>query len=258
MHVAVDANAAADMLIQTWRHLVTGIPDGWSRYDGKSLGAVTRVAVPALNGVWSGGVEADVEVTSALLDEIAATGMPHCLQVRPGVTADFVDLADARGMTREDDIPLMVLEDLGGRGNQVDQSGLVIRELRPEDAPLHARVVASGFDAPAEPFLQLMTPRVLSLHGVRCYLGEVDRQPVTTALGVSLGSSVGLFNIATLPTQRRHGFGAAITARAVFDGFAAGCTWSWLQSSNLGYGVYEHLGFRTLERWSCWVAVGSS
>jgi hypothetical protein len=44
-----------------------------------------------------------------------------------------------------------------------------------------------------------------------------------------------------------------VTARAAADGFAAGATWAWLQSSTTGYHVYEALGFRTLERWLCWV-----
>jgi hypothetical protein len=31
-------------------------------------------------------------------------------------------------------------------------------------------------------------------------------------------------------------------------------SWAFLQSSALGFGVYEQLGFRTVERWECWVA----
>ena len=37
------------------------------------------------------------------------------------------------------------------------------------------------------------------------------------------------------------------------DGFESGATWSWLQSSEAGYTLYERLGFRTVARWPCWL-----
>jgi GNAT superfamily N-acetyltransferase len=158
-------------------------------------------------------------------------------------------------MALEEDIPLMALEDPHQLDAAQSVSGLTIRELSPSEAHLHARLAAAGFEAPAEMFLQLMTPALLAAAGVRCYLGEAGGQPVTTGLGVTLGSYTGIFNIATPPEQRRRGYAAAITARAVADGLAAGASWSWLQASTPGYKVYERLGFRTVEKWPCWLAV---
>jgi len=131
---------------------------------------------------------------------------------------------------------------------------MLIRELPPVEAPEHARLAAAGFEAPAEPFLQLMTPSVLAAPGVRCYLGEGHGEPVKTAVGLTLGSRVGIFNVATPPAYRRRGYGAAVTARAVADGVAAGANWAWLQSSGAGYHVYNRLGFRTTEDWRCWLS----
>lgn len=129
---------------------------------------------------------------------------------------------------------------------------LRVRQLEPEEASLHALVAAGGFEAPEEPFLQLMTADVLRRPGVRCYLGEVDEVPVTTGLGVTVGESVGIFNTATPPQYRGHGFGAAVTARAVADGLHSGARWSFLQSSPAGYGVYTRLGYSTAELWDLW------
>jgi GNAT superfamily N-acetyltransferase len=137
---------------------------------------------------------------------------------------------------------------------QLDQGDLVIEVLDPEQAVVHAKVAAAGFQAPAEAFLQLTTPAVLGRPGVRTYLGKVDGEPVTTGVGVCFDNHVGIFNVATLPDHRRHGYGAAITAQAVRDGLDRGARWAWLQSSPAGYGVYEKLGFRTLESWECWIA----
>jgi hypothetical protein len=212
------------------------------------------VAVPFLNGVWVQKVDANLEDIADLLDQVAATGLPHCLQFRPGATARLADFARRRGMAYSEDVPLMVVQDPSQLDAAQAVSGLVIRELSPEEAPLHAQVAAASFEVPLEVFLQLTTPEVLATPGVRCYLGEANGLPVTTGLGVKLGSSVAIFNVATPQEHRRRGYGAAVTARAVADGLAAGAQWSWLQASTDGYPVYERLGFRTIESWPCWIA----
>jgi N-acetylglutamate synthase len=233
---------------------VSAIQGGWTRSKGGGLAAVTGVAVPTLNGVWAERVDADTSDIADLLDQVAATGLTHCLQFRPGGADRLVELATRRSMARDEVIPLMALEDHGQLAAAQAVSGLTIRELSPGEAHLHARMAAVGFEVPVEMFLQLMTPSVLAAPGVRCYLGEVGGQPVTTGLGVKLGSYVAIFNIATPPGQRQRGYGAAVTARAVADGLAAGARWSWLQASPAGYKVYERLGFRTVETWQCWLA----
>jgi GNAT superfamily N-acetyltransferase len=217
---------------------------------------VTGVLAPTLNGVWVGGVNFDTGDISELLDEVAAAGLPHCLQFRPGAIDRLTALAISRGMIKEGDIPLMALTDPGRLKAAQAVSGLRLRELSPDEAQLHARVAAAGFEAPVEMFLQLMTPALLALPGARCYLGEVGGQPATTGFGFTIGSYVAIFNIATPPTYRRHGYGSAVTARAVADGLAAGARWSWLQATPAGQPVYERLGFRTVETWSCWIAAG--
>jgi N-acetylglutamate synthase len=240
-------------VVESWLYLASSVPGGWTRAKGAGLAGVTGVAVPSLNGVWVQTLDADLEDISDLLDQVAATGLPHCLQLRPGVVARLAVLAGKRGMTHSENIPLMALEDPGQLDAAQAVSGLVIRELSPDEAQLHARVAAAGFEIPPKLLLQLMTPEVLAAPGVRCYVGEAGGQTVTTGLGVKLGSSVAIFNIATPPEHRRRGYGTAVTARAVADGLAAGAQWSALQSSTDGYKVYERLGFRMLEAWSCWV-----
>jgi ribosomal protein S18 acetylase RimI-like enzyme len=255
--VSVDAAVAGEALVETFRHFVSAVPGSWVRGTNVGVAGVTGVAIPTLNGVWVQQVDAEVEDISDLLDQVAATGLPHCLQFRPGLADRLTDLATSRGMAHVEDIPLMVIEDSGQIDSALVASGLVIRELLPDEAQLHARVAAAGFEVAPEMFLQLMSPAVLAIPGVRCYVGEADGQPVTTGLGIKLGSNVAIFNIATPPEHRRRGYGAAVTARAVADGLAAGAQWSWLQSSTEGYKVYERLGFRTMEAWPCWIAQGA-
>jgi GNAT superfamily N-acetyltransferase len=249
--VTIDADLASQALLDTWRHLLAYVSDGWTRDTGGALAAVTGVALPTLNDV-----RVSSDTVSDLLDQVGATGLPHCLQVRPIGASHLEELAAARGMVSDDDIPLMALADPRSLGALSQVEGLMIRELQPAAAGEHANVAAAGFEAPVELFGQLMTPHILTAPGVRAYLGEVDGKPVTTGLGVTLGSHVGIFNIATPPAYRGRGYGAVVTARAVCDGLEAGATWSWLQASPAGQRIYERLGFQTLERWLCWIGAG--
>jgi GNAT superfamily N-acetyltransferase len=251
--MGIDADAAAAALAASWQHLVTAIPAGWARRQGGAVAMVTGVQSPFLNGVWSERADPDPDIVVGLLDRVAATGLPHCLQLRPGGSPALPRLAMNLGMSRdEDDVPLMILEDASRLGQHVD--GLVVRQLHPGEAELHARVAAAGFEAPQELFRQLVTPDILGLPEVRCYVGEADGRPVTTGIGVTLGTCVGIFNVATPPADRGRGYGTALTARAVTDGLSAGAMWSWLQSSPPGYPVYERLGFRAVESWQTWVS----
>jgi hypothetical protein len=250
--VAVDADALAG----TWRHLTGALPGGWVLRDGGAIAWVSGVALPTLNGVWAERADPGPGAVAGLLDRVEAAGLPYCLQLRPGASPALAGLAAARGMRLEMEIPLMVLEDPAAVTRARVPAGLALRELVPAQARLHASVAAAGFGAPEELFVQLISPDLLRLPGVRCYLGEFDGRPVTTGLGVTLGDFVGVFNIATPPAHRRQGYGAAVTVRAVADGLAAGAEWSWLQSSPAGYATYARLGFQTAETWPCWVVPG--
>src|SRR5207244_2667309 len=129
-----------------------------------------------------------------------------------------------------------------------------IRELAPAEAPEHARLAAAGFEAPAEPFLELMTPSVLAAPGVRCYLGEVDGEPVTTAVGLTLGSCVGIFNVATPPAYSRRGEGAEVMFldAAPSGQLTRSASFGWLNASakadNPAYFDLNFAGLREYDR----------
>jgi ribosomal protein S18 acetylase RimI-like enzyme len=251
--VGVDADLVAAAHAHLREHLIAGIPDGWARREGGVVAGVTGAAVPTLNGVWPESADPDAEAAGALLDEVAATGLPHCLQLRPGSDEAIGAMAAGRGMVKAESIPVMVRDDADDLYAAQQVPGVTLRQIAPEDAQVHARVAAAGFEAPKELFVELMTPEVLRQPGIRCYVGELDGQAITTGLGVTMGDSVAILNIATPPEHRGQGFGSAVTARAVSNGLNDGAKWSFLQSSAAGYGVYVRLGFVTVELWDCWL-----
>jgi N-acetylglutamate synthase len=111
-----------------------------------------------------------------------------------------------------------------------------------------------GFGAPPEIFAPLYTPEVVEVEGLEIYVGRAGEVDVTTGVGFTVGDAVGIFTVATPPAHRGRGYGAAVTACAALEGFAAGAKFAFLQSSALGYRVYERLGFREVERYVLYTA----
>jgi N-acetylglutamate synthase len=242
-------------MLDTWRHLLLAHPHAWvSGRDGVQACA-TGIPSPGLNGVWSARLDPDPAELDRLLGELDKRELPHVLQLRPGTDPGAATVAERRGLTADEDVPLMRLDDTGRLDAVIAPPGLTIRPLDADEAQLHALTAAAGFGEKPEHFVRLVPPELLRAEGTLAYVGELDGEIVTTALGVTLGDYVGVFNVGTPEAHRRRGYGAAITARALADGVAAGASWAWLQSSSAGYRIYEALGFETVERWRCWVRV---
>ncbi len=232
--------------------MTDALVDAWMVESGGAVAFVSGVNHAPFNLVL--GVRADVKEDDIvdLLDLLEGTRLPHSLQLRPGTDVAITAVAQARGMTHVGDPPLMVIDDRPGLDDVRGAAGFVIRPLLPEEASIHAGLVAQAFGAPVEAMRQFLVPPLLEADGVRCFVGEIDDTVVATGLGLTVGDMVGVFNIATAEAHRGHGYGAAITAHVVVDAMGRGARWGLLQSSPMGLPIYERLGFVTLERWASW------
>ena len=110
----------------------------------------------------------------------------------------------------------------------------------------HIHTAAAGFDMAEELIRGVVAPNLLDRDDVAIYIGYTDGEPVATGLGFRTGSTIGVYNIATVESSRGRGYGAAMTRRVVADGLAAGCDVAILQASPMGLPIYERLGFRTV------------
>lgn len=255
--MASGAVEAAQALFGSWRWLCDQLPsDAWSEPAGEALAAVTGLPAAGLNGVWCASANAHPAVLEGLLDRVASVGVPYCLQF-PQDAHGLRALATARGMQRAHDVPLMRLDfpaiRIEDRPRHEAPRGLRLRRLEPEEAGLHAAVAAEGFGAPESVFAPLAAPQVARRRELGYYLGEVDGEPVVTGLGLALGGSVGVFDVATRPQYCRQGFGSALTMAILREAYAGGARWVWLQSSPPAHSVYRRLGFVDVAVWECWV-----
>ena len=114
----------------------------------------------------------------------------------------------------------------------------------------HRSVVTAGFGS--DPTVAQGTACQGLLDRPECvlYVGYAGGAAVVSGLGWRTGRTIGVYSIATVEWARRHGYGAAMTARVLADGLVVGCDVAAFQASEMGRSIYERLGFRTVVKYA--------
>jgi ribosomal protein S18 acetylase RimI-like enzyme len=171
--------------------------------------------------------------------------VPFVLRVREGVAPEAEDVMQAMGLPYSDTVPGMAMFPIGDRPAGPD--GLSIEIVGDEDALAHYQsVIARGFGMPLDFAERLLPTAFLAAQGFESYLGLVDGEPVATSSLYYGDGMAGVYNVSTLPGQRRRGFGEAVTWHAVERGREHDCSVAILQASAMGKPVYEGMAFRTV------------
>jgi len=202
--------------------------------------ALPSVPIPIFNGVVIEGEPCPGAFDSAA--EVEALELPVGVQLRAG-TYPAVEAEAARlGFAARATLPGLTLEP--GRLAELADTALEVAPVEDERGLVEAaHACAAAFGAPPPGDQTMYVPELLPVGALTVYLGHVDGVAVTTAIGVHAGGDGGIFAVATPAEHRRRGYGAAVTARAARDLFAAGAGLVWLQASELGEPVYRKLGF---------------
>jgi GNAT superfamily N-acetyltransferase len=185
-------------------------------------------------------------------------GQPFVVRLREGIDDRFAPALLQAGFVpegAETTTPGMVASPIGpGAGERAAPPGLEIRRVTDaEGIAAHRRVVTAGFGTDPEVALQTACPDLLDRADCVLYVGYAEGTPSVSGLGWRSGRTIGVYSIATVPPARRRGYGAAMTARVVADGAAAGCDVAALQASEMGRPIYERQGFRTVVRYVAYV-----
>lgn len=235
-----------DDFFVAWQRMTRACPGSWwGERDGLVHGE-TGLPVPPFNGVWQQADEVTAEAVLQAIDVTVARGLPWNLQLRPGYPAELDEALEDRGLAVTADIPFMTLTTAPGLDTELSFRRAVTFDHVGE----HIRLLEEGFGMPPDLTRRAFPMAMLFVDGVTVWLGELGDEVVTTALSFDLGSSVGIFNVATPERHRGNGYGGAVTAHAVRE---ASATTAWLQSSPLGESVYRRLGFEVTEQWRQWM-----
>jgi ribosomal protein S18 acetylase RimI-like enzyme len=242
------ADRLHEVLVSAAEQLATVLEGArFERGDGHCFQSFPTFPIRDLNGVWAD--------TDAAADQLAARRAqanelrtPFTVMTRAGATPAVELAARELGLTNEIRIPGMTVAE---QDLKEPASALEVLRVKTADGLAQALAVgASGFGVPADLVASLYSLEVAQLDGLETYLGRVDGRDVSTAVGFTIGRTCGIFSVATPEEHRGRGYGAAITAQAVRDGFNAGADLAGLQSSPMGESVYRHLGFREVETYT--------
>ena len=190
------------------------------------------------------------EAIAESIERLHAHGVPGTWHVGPSMRpADLGARLIAHGFTYAgDDIGMAA--DLSTLPAKLETlPGLVIERVRDEQDLIYwTRTLAAGFgEGEREATWVGEMYRRIGLGDQlpwRHYLGRLHGVPVATA-SLFLGAGVaGIYFVFTVEEARRQGIGAAITHAALRDARALGYRVGVLGASELGYSVYQRLGFQ--------------
>jgi hypothetical protein len=247
--VVSDSVAMHGALERAWGRLFGALDGG--RFDRRGdlwISLFPVIPIPQVNGPWVIEDSQDaIDGLPGVLAEVEDAGAQPWVQTRSGhprIRAAAREL----GLTYEERLPGMVIRP-GEPLEAQEPAGLEIGPMREDELDATNRILASAFEVPKDLF-DLFSTFLVGLEGISIYVGRVEGDVVSTAVGFTVDGATGVFNVATPREHRGRGYGAALTARVVRDGFAAGSELAYLQSSDSGHGVYRRLGFRDVEEYT--------
>jgi ribosomal protein S18 acetylase RimI-like enzyme len=108
---------------------------------------------------------------------------------------------------------------------------------------------ASCFHVPVTWFAEVFNISITAEHPFACWVGYREGEPVATAATIVHEGVVGLYNVATAPAYRHHGYAEAITRHAVDEATRqSGGARAVLQSTSGGLHLYQRIGFQPVTR----------
>jgi GNAT superfamily N-acetyltransferase len=225
------------------------LSDHSSTGGSHTVGDVTAVSsgfeIPFFNRVFVFTSPARDDLAAAV-EWMVARGDPFLVTVADTALPATKPLASDFGLESTGDTqPGMVLPSLDEIPNSDDRVDI---ESVTDTAGLatFAEISAATFEMPLGIASEAMPESTLSEETLEPLLARVDGVPVGCGLLARSDDIAGVYTIGVLEEYRRRGIGEALTWGVLRAGREAGCEVGILQSSQLGYSVYEKMGFETI------------
>jgi GNAT superfamily N-acetyltransferase len=263
------ANAVQENLFDLFRAMAATLPGG-EIVEGERLSYHHAFPTnPMFKGVWQ--TRLSPEETDAAIDEtlawFKARNAPYLFWwTGPGASpADLGERLQARGLLdmaeqQQALAPGIKQTELGAPGMVADLQqmneaaltqvppGFTIEKVQTKAALLDfKRVFVDSYEIPVWAG-QAWVDATLSV-GIgqtpwQMYLGRLDGEPVATNMLFNGAGVASVYAVATAPTARGKGIGAAITLKPLLEAREMGYRYAVLFSTEMGVRVYERIGFR--------------
>jgi GNAT superfamily N-acetyltransferase len=255
---------AHELAAREHENLIAALSAAAANAEGSLVGLDRGIAmfsaplpIRLFNQVLVAGDDADPKALDWAVAAMRHRQATFVVNLRDGMDDRWVPMVQRLGLVEDGPepwMPGMAAHPLPAPGSAPVPDGHEIRRATDLDGIRdHVTAASAGFETPPEWFEAIVSPAVLTDPSLELYVGYTDGVPVTAGAGYRTGDTIGIYNVATVENARRRGYGAAMTMRIVDDGLGAGCDTAVLQSSDMGYSVYERLGFRTVVRYRAWV-----
>jgi ribosomal protein S18 acetylase RimI-like enzyme len=236
--------------LELWNRSVALAPRGATGRDASVAWFASGLPVAFFNQVLTIGATIDPASLARAVALLRSREDPFEVRIRAGLDDAVIGQLEHLGLREdpEEGIPGMAaypIDEVATGRSALGPPGLEIRSVTDERGlEDHVTVVAEGFGMPIDLARSLFPPGALAIAGMAMFVGYAGVRPAATALAFTEGSTVGVYNVATLADARRLGYGGAMTRHAVAHGRAHGARVAILQSSAMGRRLYESLGFR--------------
>lgn len=242
MHLDALATAADENLSAAWSSLGRHGERPVAEADGVSM-VCTGLPIAFFNGAFLHAPPSDSRAAvAAVVSFFAGREVPYLLWAREPVGSAVLDAGRSAGLRDAGEVPVLGLPGIGDIPPPPAELELEL-VTTPQALADHHAVMAAGFGTPLAIAQHLVTPSILADPTVAALVGRVAGAPVTTALLAMSGDTAGIYNVATAPTHRGRGYGAAASWAAVAEGARRGCSHAALQASQAGYPIYKRMGF---------------
>lgn len=185
-----------------------------------------------------------VEDLSRAVGWLRSRGLPFLTRCVFAVDAAACESIASIGLKPGSRVPGMTLPNSVDVGTTIPEGLDIVVAREVATMQHHADVCAGTFGVEPEIVDLIFSAKAMALAGTEFYVGYVDGVAVAASALFMNHGVAGVYNVATSPTHRRLGFGAAMTGHAVRRGRSLGASFSALQSTAVGRTVYERMGFR--------------
>jgi GNAT superfamily N-acetyltransferase len=244
-----DLIEAADRnFIGSYRKLVEHCPSGTTRQFGGVFAFETGLPIGMFNGCIVAAPAAADDLMAAL-DWIVGRDVPYRLWIHEEAAKQLAQTAQRQGMEQGAWlIPQMVLEP--PPEPPPGAPGVSVRPVSDKPSLDEYRRVSVEDGTSEDVARRLFSDSFAEDPDVELVIAYLDNRAVGTSLAIRTGDVAGVYAVGTLGDARRRGVGTAATWAAVSAGREWGCDTIVLQASEMGFPVYQAMGFRTVVRYA--------